>query len=332
MNDLKTHRAWLDQVEETIESPEISITDAHHHLWLTKGGTGWPYDIEDFNHDVRSGHKIEKTVFLECHAEYRREGPKHLKPVGETEFVRQRAEQSVAAGGVDIAGIVGTADMSLGTDIAEVLEAHLQAGDGRFKGIRYITAQDPHPPLSQPPSEPVLSKTFQQATEEIGKLDLTLDLMVYHPQLKDLVTGLQQLPEVRIVLNHLGCILGTGPYKDQREDILEFWREQMSELAAIPNVFLKVGGIGMPMMGFRWDKRDTPATSDELVECWGDPIRWVIDEFGPDRCMFESNYPVDGRGASYTVLWNAYKKIASIYSTDEQANLFSGSAHRAYKL
>ncbi len=332
MNDLKTHRTWLDQVKEPVASPEIPIVDAHHHLWLNKGATGWAYDIDDFNHDTGSGHKVAKSVFVQCHAEYRQEGPQHLKPIGETEFVRQQAEQSSAANGVDIAGIVGAADMSLGSEVEEVLEAHLNAGGGRFKGVRYITAQDPHPPLSQPPSEPVLSKTFQAATAKLDKLDLTLDLMVYHPQLKDLVTGVQQLPNVRIVVNHLGCILGTGPYKDRRNEILDNWREQMSELASISNVFLKVGGIGMPMMGFRWDKRDTPASSAELVECWGDPIRWVIDEFGPDRCMFESNYPVDSRGASYKALWNAYKKISSIYSKEEQADLFSGTAHRAYKL
>ena len=227
---------------------------------------------------------------------------------------------------------MGNADVSLGDAVEEVLVAHAEAGRGRFRGVRYITARDAHPPLAMGSSAPMDDPAYLTGVRRVGAMGYTYDAMVYHPQLPELVEVARACPDTPIVINHLGGILGTGPYKDRRKEILELWRAGMAHLASCPNTYLKVGGIGMPMMGFRWDKRDAPPTSPELAEPWEEPIRYVIEAFGPGRCMFESNFPVDKRGAGYVVLWNAFKRIAAGYSADEKRDLFHDSAARAYRL
>ncbi|MCP5026962.1 MAG: amidohydrolase family protein [Actinomycetia bacterium] len=326
------HAAWISQVGEEALEAELPICDPHHHLWLDAGHTGWPYTLDDLHADTGAGHNIVQTVFLECHTEYRTDGPRHLRPVGETEFVAELAEQSANSGRAEIVGIMGNADVSLGDAVEEVLAAHEEAGRGRFRGIRYITAQDPHPPLAMGDSAAMDDADYLAGVRKVGSMGYTYDAMVYHPQLPELAAMARACPDTPIVVDHLGCLLGTGPYKGRRDEILSFWRSAMAELAECPNTYLKVGGIGMPMMGFRWDKQEVPPTSEELAAPWTEPIQWVIEQFGPERCMFESNFPVDKRGAGYVVLWNAYKRIAAGYSAGEKRDLFHDTAARAYRL
>lgn len=329
------HQAWIDQVQEEALEPELPICDPHHHLWLDNGHTGWPYTLDDLHADTGSGHNVVRTVFLECHAEYRTDGPRHLRPVGETEFVVELAERSAAADGrAEIAGIMGNADLALGDAVEEVLVAHEEAGRGRFRGVRYICAQDDHPPLSMGPSAAMDDPDYRRGVRTVGAMGHTYDAMVYHPQLPELAEVARSCPETPIVIDHLGAVLGTGPYKGRRDEILTFWRAAMTELAACANTYLKLGGIGMPMMGFRWDHQERPPTSEELAAPWSEPIQFVIEQFGPDRCMFESNFPVDKRGAGYVVLWNAFKRIAAEagYSAEEKRDLFHDTAARAYRL
>ncbi len=326
------HDAWINQVQEEALEPELPICDAHHHLWLDAGHTGWPYLLSDLHRDTSAGHNIKQTVFLECHAEYRQQGPEHLRSVGEVEFVAALAEQSTGSGQAEIAAIMGNADVSLGDKVEEVLLAHEEAGRGRFRGVRYITAQDDHPPLAMGSSTAMDNPGYLAGVRKVGAMGYTYDAMVYYPQLPELVEVARACPDTPIVINHLGCILGTGPYKDRREEILDFWRAAMAELAGCPNTYLKLGGIGMPMMGFRWDKQEAPPNSEALAAPWREPIQYVIDQFGANRCMFESNFPVDKRGAGYVVLWNAYKRIACDYSADEKRDLFHDTAARAYRI
>lgn len=326
------HRAWIAQVDEAALEPELPICDPHHHLWLDEGHTGRPYTLEDLHADTGAGHNVVKTVYLECHAEYRTDGPRHLRPVGETEFVVDLAERSAAGPGAEIAAIMGNADVSLGNAVEEVLDAHEAAGRGRFRGVRYITAQDPHPPLQMGQSAAMDDPVYLAGVRRVGAMGYTYDAMVYHPQLPELAAVARACPDTPIVIDHLGGFLGTGPYKDRRDEILEFWRGAMRDLAACPNTYLKVGGIGMPMMGLRWDKQDVPPDSATLAAPWAEPIEFVIEAFGPDRCMFESNFPVDGRGAGYVVLWNAFKRIAAGYSADEKRLLFHDTAATAYRI
>ena len=326
------HAAWIAQVVEEPLEPDLPICDPHHHLWLDKGHTGWPYTLEDLHADTGAGHNVVRTIFLQCHAEYRTDGPEHLRCVGETEFVVELAEQSAASDGAEIAGIMGEADLALGAGVEEVLLAHEEAARGRFRGIRYITAQDAHPPLAMYDNVAMDSDEYLAGVRKVGEMGYTYDGMVYHPQLPELAAVARACPDTPIVIDHLGGFLGTGPYKDRRDEILTFWKAAMTELAACPNTYLKLGGIGMPMMGFRWDKRDQPANSTELAEAWADPIQFAIEAFGADRCMFESNFPVDKRGAGYVVLWNAFKRIAAGCSDDEKKDLFHNSAARAYRV
>jgi L-fuconolactonase len=160
----------------------------------------------------------------------------------------------------------------------------------------------------------------------------TYDAFCYHPQIPDLVEAMRACPDVTVVVDHLCGPIGVGPYKDRRAEIMPVWRQRMTELASCPNVVLKLGGIGMPMFGIRWDRQERPPTSEELAAPWRDEIRHCIDAFGPDRCMFESNFPVDKRGCSYVVLWNAFKRIAADYSPSEKRDLFHDTAARAYRV
>tara|TARA_B100002049_G_scaffold129610_1_gene95877 strand:- start:6131 stop:7156 length:1026 start_codon:yes stop_codon:yes gene_type:complete len=328
----KAHAAWISTVVEEVLEPELPILDPHHHLWLDEGHTGWPYTLHDLHNDTGSGHNVVGTVFLECRAQYRTDGPSHLRPVGETEFVTELAEKSASSSGAEIKAIQAHADVSLGAAVEEVLEAHEIAGRGRFRGVRYITAQNDHPPLAMPSSAVMNDSGYLDGVRRVGDLGYTYDAMVYHPQLAEFVDVARACPQTPIVLDHLGGILGTGPYKDQRGQILEEWKAQMTKIAACSNVFLKLGGIGMPMMGFRWDKRDRPANSVELADAWSDPIQFAIEVFGSERCMFESNFPVDKRGAGYVPLWNSFKRISASYSADEKTDLFHDTAARAYRL
>ena len=328
----RAHSDWIATVVEDVLEPEIPILDPHHHLWLDEGHTGWPYTLEDFHKDTGSGHNIVGTVFLECHAEYRKTGPIHMQPVGETEFIADLADQSAVSPGAEIKAIQANADVSLGAAVEEVLEAHESAGRGRFRGVRYITAQNDHPPLAMYTNAAMDDPLYLEGVRRVGELGYTYDAMVYHPQLPEFVEVARACPDTPIVLDHLGCVLGTGPYKGRREEILEFWKAQMAEIAACDNVFLKLGGIGMPMMGFRWDKRDQPANSVELAEAWSDPIQYAIEVIGANRCMFESNFPVDKRGVGYVPLWNSFKLIAADCSADEKRDLFHDTAARAYRL
>tara|TARA_B100000287_G_C20631994_1_gene780171 strand:- start:122 stop:907 length:786 start_codon:yes stop_codon:yes gene_type:complete len=255
-----------------------------------------------------------------------------MQPVGETEFIARIAEQSAVSGGAEIKAIQANADVSLGAAVEEVLVAHEHAGRGRFRGVRYITAQNDHPPLAVYANAAMDDPMYLQGVRRVGELGYTYDAMVYHPQLPEFVHVARACPDTPIVLDHLGCVLGTGPYKGRREEILEFWKAQIAEIATCDNVFLKLGGIGMPMMGFRWDKRDQPANSAELSEAWSDPIQYAIEVIGANRCMFESNFPVDKRGAGYVPLWNSFKLIAADCSADEKRDLFHDTAARAYRL
>jgi predicted TIM-barrel fold metal-dependent hydrolase len=327
------HAEWLNQVTEPVLEPELPICDAHHHLWLDLGHTGWPYTLSDLHADTSSGHNVVRTVFLECGAEYRTSGPEHLRAVGETEFVAAAAEESARSGQAEIAAIMGHADLMLGDAVEEVLQAHEAAGRGRFRGVRFITAHDDYKSLQMGLPDGVMEDArYLAGVRTLGRMGYTYDAFCYHPQIPDLVEAMRACPDVTVVVDHLCGPIGVGPYKDRRAEIMPVWRQRMTELASCPNVVLKLGGIGMPMFGIRWDRQERPPTSEELAAPWRDEIRHCIDAFGPDRCMFESNFPVDKRGCSYVVLWNAFKRIAADYSPSEKRDLFHDTAARAYRV
>ena len=244
--------------------------------------------------------------------------------------------QQSARTGSEILGIVGHADLTLGDRLDEVLAAHFAVGRGRFRGIGHSTAHDPDPAAQRstwrPPGGLMRRPEFVAGVRRLAAFDLSYDAFLYHTQLAELVELARQVPEVTIVLDHLGGMLGIGPYAGRRDAILATWRSVMAELAGCPNVRVKLGGIGMAVFGLGFESRPTAPSSDDLVAAWGGPILETIELFGPDRCMFESNFPVDKESTSYANLWNAFKKITAGADPAERDALFAGTARRTYRV
>lgn len=317
--------------EEPID-PTQPIVDPHHHLWDHPTSR---YLLEELRADTGSGHSVVQTVFVECGSAYRHDGPEAMRPVGETDFVAAQAADSERSEGAAIAGIVGFADLT-SPGVEDVLAAHLEAGGGRFRGIRHASAYDPSPDIrpshTNPPPGLLAEPAFRSGFAALGRAGLSFDAWLFHPQLLELADLARAHPEVPVVLDHLGAPLGIGPYAGRRAAVLEVWRAGMEEVAACPNVTLKLGGIGMPIFGLGWHHRPEPPSSEELAAAWGTEIRWCIERFGVDRCMFESNFPVDRASCSYTTLWNTFQRIAADANPTERSALFHDTAARSYRL
>jgi L-fuconolactonase len=329
---------WLALHREDILEPELEIVDPHHHLW---DFARHRYLLHDLLADTGSGHDIAQTVFIECTACYRADGPAALRPVGETEFVNGIA--AMAASGAYgrtrvAAGIVGMADLTLGAQVEEVLAAHVAAGGGRFRGIRHAAGwQDRTPEVhnshtNPPPHLYRDHAKFREGLAVLGRMGLVFDAWLYHPQLGDLIDLARAFPDQKIVLDHVGGPLGLGWYADKRAEIFAEWRRHMAELAQAPNVYVKLGGLGMRLNGFAFHKRPRPPSSLELADAWRPYIETCIAAFGPARCMFESNFPVDKISGAYATYWNAFKRLAAGASADEKALLFRDTARRFYRL
>jgi L-fuconolactonase len=322
-------------IEETID-PDLPICDSHHHLWDGPGERG-RYLLNEFLEDVRGGHKIVKTVFAECGAMYRKEGPPEMQPVGETEFAQDMAEKS-ASGQLGItavaAGIIGFADLTLGAGVAPVLEAHLAAGKNRFRGIRQSCTWDrDRTILTMGKGKGMMTETqFREGFACLQRYGLSFDAWQYFTQLIELADLARAFPDTLIIVNHTGGILGIGPYAGKRDPSFEEWKRVVTELASCPNVMMKLGGLGMPRCGFGWHERANPPTSTELAAAMASYYLFCIDVFGAERCMFESNFPVDKVSYSYTVLWNAFKRICEGFSPKERSALFHDTAVKAYRL
>ncbi|MBI2328508.1 MAG: amidohydrolase family protein [Chloroflexi bacterium] len=326
--------AWLRlTIEDPIE-PELPICDPHHHLWHRPDSR---YLLEELLQDTGGGHNIVSTVFVQCRSMYRKDGPEEMRPVGETEFVQGIAAQS-ASGQYGMtrvtAGIVGFADLTLGAAVAPVLEAQIAASRNRFRGIRYISAWDASPEIVSHADRPGLlsEPKFREGLACLQKYGLSYDACVYHPQLMELVDLARAFPGIAIIVNHIGDPLGVGPYAGKRQEVFREWKRGMAALATCPNVVMKLGALGMPNRGFGWYQRATPPGSAELAEAMAPYYLWCIEQFGADRCMFESNFPVDKISYSYTVLWNAFKRLAKDFSAEERAALFHDTAVKAYRL
>lgn len=325
--------SWLGKLREEVLEPELPIIDPHHHLWNHHGG----YFLEDLLEDVTSGHNIVATVYLQCGYGYRTEGPEHFRPVGETAFVAGIAEEAErrACKTRVCAGIVGAADLTLGSRVDTVLEAHLAAGQNRLRGIRHIAARHEAfnaSMLGLPPFQLMADKTFREGFARLAAFDLTFDAWNYHTQIAELVDLAQAFSNIPIVLNHTGGPLGIGPYSGKRDEVFQAWWADMSELAKCPNVTVKLGGLAMVVMGFDFHKEPLPPSSDELANAWRPYFEACIELFDAKRCMFESNFPVDKAMCSYPVLWNAFKRIANGASCQEKQDLFHGTAANFYRL
>lgn len=326
---------WLDQVTEDIVEPKLPIIDPHHHLWDYLANR---YLADELLADTGSGHNIIATVYIECGSMYRSDGPEALRPVGETEFVQRIAENSEKSKDETriAAGVVSFADLTLGAAVAEVLNAHRAASPNRLRGIRHSASWHASEAIrnshSNPPQGLFLLPKFREGFAQLSLFHLSFDAWLYHTQIGELTALARAFPETTIIFDHFGGPLGVGPYEGKREEVFAEWRRSIDELAACPNVVAKLGGINMAVNGFAWHKRKLPPTSDELIAATGRYYLHTIECFGVDRCMFESNFPVDKLSCSYAVLWNAFKKMTSEFSASERAALFHDTAARVYRL
>ena len=316
---------------EPILDPGRRIIDPHHHLW--PAGAGPAYLLDELRGDTGDGHRVEATVFVECMTGYRTDGPEALRRAGESAFVARVARESRDGKGARIAGIVGSADLLAPDDLDALLDAHAEAGEGLFRGIRHAAAWDAsdaiRPSHHHPPPHLYLNETFRRGFARLAARGLTFDAWLFHPQIPELTDLARAFPDASIILDHLGGPLGIGPYAGRRDDYFPEWRADMAGLATCPNVTVKLGGMAMPINGWDWHKTGAP-DSAAFAAAQGDWYRAAIDLFGPGRCMFESNFPVDRASLSYRTLWNGLKRIAAPYSEAEKDQMFSGTAARVY--
>ncbi|WP_245335018.1 amidohydrolase family protein [Bradyrhizobium mercantei] len=336
-NYLAVRPDWLARGVEAALEPELPIIDAHHHLWDRQG---WRYLFDEYLADIAgSGHNVMASVFMQCQAMYRDVGPAAMRVVGETEFVNGVAATS-ASGNYGprqlCAGIVGHADLRLGDDVTPVLEAHIAAAPGRFSGIRHITVRDADRslmnPLSAGPPGLLGDSAFRAGFARLAPLGLVFDAWLFHPQISELTELARAFPQTTIVLDHLGGIVGIGAYRDRRAEIFAEWSRAMRELAGCENVYVKLGGLGMRINGFGFETLDAPPASEVLAAAWRPYIELCIEVFGAQRCMFESNFPVDKGSYGYGSVWNAFKRLTRHVSESDRASLFSGTAARVYGL
>ena len=331
---------WLAQRAEAALEPDLPICDPHHHLWDHRPTYVYRYLLDDFLSDIGGGHNIVSTVFLECEAFYRVNGAEAMKPVGEVEFVNGMAAMSASGlyGPIQVAAaIVGFADLRLGAAVEEVLQAQLAAGGGRFRGIRHASAHDPDPGIvgaeNTNPNGNVLSdKKFREGFAQLAPLNLSFDSWLYHPQIPQLADLANSFPDTPIVLDHVGGLLGIGSYAGQRDKIFETWAQDINALAKCPNVNVKLGGLAMKLTGFGHHKLPDPPSSETLAQDWKPYLIHCIEAFRPERCMFESNFPVDKASCAYTSLWNAFKLVTRDFSPSDKAHLFHDTAARFYRI
>lgn len=346
-------------MSEDIIDPDLPIIDPHHHLWDLRplvpafpeprhdfieaiAGAAY-YTFDELQQDTRGGleggHNVIGTVFMECGAFYDASRGDAMKSVGEVEFVNGVAAQGASGLYGDYrpcAGIVGHADLTLGDAVKPVVEALVAAGNGRFRGVRHAAAWDADPEVLGPPFHApeglYSSDAFRAGFAAYAEHGLTFDAWLLEPQLGDVLDLAKAFPEQTIVLDHCGTPLGIASYKGKQHEHFDRWRASIKAIAECENVVVKLGGLAMAFCGLPADGPMKGHSSEHLAALWRPYVETCIEAFGADRAMFESNYPVDRWGASYEVLWNAFKRLSHSHSNDDRKALFAGTAARVYGL
>jgi predicted TIM-barrel fold metal-dependent hydrolase len=332
---------WLALTQEPTLEPGIPICDPHHHFWdfRTQRIPYQRYLLHELAADISSGHNVRSTVFVEARAMYRPDGPEEMRPVGEVEFVQGLAAASATGlygPGRAAAAIVGHANLNLGERVKPVLEALQAASPNRFRGIRHSVTWDDNPAVENTAAHKMkgqlASNDFRAGARVLAGMGLSLEGWMFFPQLPELAGFAKAVPGLTIILNHIGGLLRDGPYANRDSEVLATWRSGIAAVAGCPNVNIKLGGIGMPRTGFDWHTRTEPIGSEELAKSMAPIMTYCIEQFGPDRCMFESNFPVDKVSYSYNVMYNAFKRLSKGHSAAERAAMFHDTAARVYRI
>ena len=334
---------WLALTEEPVIEPDLPICDPHHHFWDRRPERipFHRYLLHELAADINGGHNVRSTVFIEARSMYRADGPDELKPVGEVEFVQGLAAASASGlygSGRAAASIIGHANLNLGDGVKPVLEALQAASPNRFRGIRHSLTWDPDPELENTSAykhlgeEQMSTPKYREGAQVLASMGLTLEGWVYFHQLPRLAEFATSVPDLTIILNHIGGLVREGHYESNADEVVEQWKKGIAAVAQCPNVVVKLGGLGMPRNGFDWHLRDTPIGSEELASQMSPFIEYCIEHFGTERAMFESNFPVDKVSFSYNVMYNAFKRLSKSYSADERAAMFHDNAAKIYRV
>ena len=269
---------------------------------------------------------------------YRSDGPEEMMPVGEVEFANGQA--AMAASGLYgktkvCAGIIGFADLRLGSAVGDVLDAELSAAGKRFKGIRFAGTWSDETEIrngsNNPINEQFRDPKFREGFAELKKRNLVFEAWCYHTHLNQVTELARAFPETTIILNHWRTDWHWS-FANKRDEVFTQWQKDIRKLSKCKNVFAKLGGLQMDVNGFLWHKQKKPPSSIKLMEATRNWYDHAIVSFGTKRCMFESNFPVDKFSCSYGVLWNSFKRIAEQYSASEKTALFYDNAARVYSL
>lgn len=341
-----THNAvrpeWLaSRVEQPLD-PALPIVDSHHHLYDRPGSR---YLLDNYLEDLYSGHNVRATVIVQARSMLNPHAQPDVQPLGETEFANGVAAMSASGiyGDARVcAGIVGFADLTLGDRVRPVLESHIrlaggttQAG-GRFCGVRQSLPWDADATLLNPlyptTQDTMDSSVFRQGFSHLAPLGLSFEAWVFFHQLPKVAALARAFPETQIVLNHCGGVVGVGPYAGRRDEVFREWRRGLIELCRCPNVMVKLSGLGMRLGGFGFDEGTHPPKSTQLAAAWQPWIETCIAAFGPQRCMYGSNFPVDKGSLSYAIGLNALKHLTRSATEAERANIFWRSAKDFYRL
>ena len=332
---------WHALTQEASLEPDLPICDPHHHFWDYRSER-IPYDrylLHELAADINSGHNVRSTVFVEARSMYRADGPDEMKPVGEVEFVQGLAAASATGlygPGRAAAAIVGHANLNLGNQVKPVLEALQAASPNRFRGIRHSVTWDDNPAVPNTAAHKMKgqmsSDNFRAGAKVLAGMGHSLEGWMFFTQMEELAELAEAVPDLKIILCHVGGLLGTGPYAGKQEEVMATWRKGIAAAAAQPNIYMKLGGIGMPSVGNDWHLREKPIGSEELAVGMAPIINHCIEKFGPNRCMFESNFPVDKVSFSYNIMYNAFKRITKDHSASERADMFHDVAARVYRI
>ncbi|SAK94710.1 amidohydrolase [Caballeronia temeraria] len=332
--------AWHSSAtREEIVDPGMPIVDAHHHLYGESSDPHF-YQLTDLTRDLTSGHKVIATVYVEAYfSGWRETGPESMRPVGEVEKIvgLTRSPIETKSGKCQAAaGIVSHADLTLGADVVQVLEAQLAVGDGRLRGVRHMSVYAEGAlgkTIHKMPKKYLLAdKRFREGIAQLERFDLSFDAWGYYYQIGELAALADAFPNVTMVVDHIGGVIGVEEFREKSETIRSQWAKDMRDLARRPNVNVKIGGLGMPMLGFGFEDGAKPASSADALVAWRPYIETCVDTFGPDRCLFESNFPVDRQSCGYVQLWNAFKLATRSMSEEERRALFYRTACRVYRL
>lgn len=327
--------SWLSLRKEEIVLPELPIIDPHHHLWNRKG---YSYQIEELLRDISCGHNIKQTVYIECGAFYRKEGPEVFRSVGEVEYISEliRGNQ-LGMNSPDecrIGGIVSRIDLR-SSNVLDIIKLHIEKSQGNLRGVRHSAAfMEDSLPLTIPgygPEGLYLDADYQNGARALRKFNLVLDCWHYFSQRSEFIKFLDVVQDTTVVLNHLGTPLGIGSSR-YFGDFFDEWKRFIEALGKKKNVYLKLGGLGMVDLGWGLHTRREPIGSEEYARLVKPLVIHAIECFGSKRCMFQSNFPVDRVSISYQVLWNAFKIICKELDYRMKAELFSETARLVYKL